>query len=419
MLLRLLLVICACLLAGAAGRADAGPDAGGQSRAAVFKEVKALAALGRGLFFDPALSASGKLACASCHDPAHAYGPPNALAVQLGGKDGRDPGLRAVPSLRYLQVVPQFTEHYYESEDEGDSSVDNGPTGGLTWDGRVDRGRDQAQLPLLSPFEMANESPAAVVAAVRRSPYGAALRALTAGDPPPPGADDTAHDFDVILEAFEAFEQDYTQFYPYSSKYDAYLAGKATLSPAEARGLALFNDPAKGNCAHCHVSQRGNDGTPPQFTDYGYVALGVPRNPDIPANSDPAWYDLGLCGPLRQDLAAHPDYCGLFIAPSLRNVATRHSFFHNGVFHRLADAVAFYATRDSDPGRWYPRGADGRVRKYDDLPAAYRDNVNDEPPFGLHPGDPPALTDAEIADIVAFLGTLTDGYRANDKRARR
>ena len=78
-------------------------------------------------------------------------------------------GLRAVPSLRYLQATPQFTEHFYDSDDEGDASIDNGPTGGLTWDGRVDRGRDQARLPLLSPLEMANDSPAAVVAAVRRS----------------------------------------------------------------------------------------------------------------------------------------------------------------------------------------------------------------------------------------------------------
>ena len=88
-----------------------------------------------------------------------------------GGKDMRQSGLRAVPSLRYLQATPAFTEHFRDSDDEGDASVDNGPTGGLTWDGRVDRGRDQARLPLLSPLEMANDSPAAVVEAVRRSPH--------------------------------------------------------------------------------------------------------------------------------------------------------------------------------------------------------------------------------------------------------
>ena len=377
------------------------------SRAEAFARAKALSALGGTLFRDPSLSASGELACASCHDPARAFGPDDAQPVALGGRDLHRLGLRAVPSLRYLQAVPQFTEHYYESDDEGDASVDNGPSGGLTWDGRVDRGRDQARLPLLSPDEMANASPAAVVAAIRRAPYADALRRLG-------GAaifDHGGRAFDLILEALEAYEQDYTAFYPYSSKYDAYLAGQAALTPQEARGLALFDDPAKGNCAHCHPSARGADGTPPQFTDYGFVALGVPRNRAIPANADPKFYDLGLCGPLRTDLRAHSDYCGLFKTPSLRNVATRKSFFHNGVFHSLRRAIEFYAERDTDPGKFYPRDASGRIEKFDDLPPAYRVNVNIEPPFGEHPGEAPPLSAAEISDIAAFLGTLTDGYR--------
>src|ERR1700722_13093295 len=83
----------------------------GPSRQAVERHVAALTRLGRALFFDPSLSASGKLACASCHDPAHAYGPPSDAAVVLGGTDMRQPGVRAVPSLRYLQAVPQFDEH--------------------------------------------------------------------------------------------------------------------------------------------------------------------------------------------------------------------------------------------------------------------------------------------------------------------
>ena len=137
-------------------RAGAQPSDTALTRPQAYARAAQLEALGRELFADPSLSASGRMACATCHDPQHAFGPPNALAVQLGGKDMQQPGLRAVPSLKYLQVVPQFTEHYFESDDEGDDSVDNGPTGGLTWDGRVDRGRDQARIPLLSPFEMAN-----------------------------------------------------------------------------------------------------------------------------------------------------------------------------------------------------------------------------------------------------------------------
>lgn len=395
-------------LAAAAFAAGQGPEAGdgGQSRAAVRQRVAALRVLGRALFSDPALSASGKLACASCHDPAHAFGPANAAAVQLGGGDLRRPGLRAVPTLTYLQAVPAFTEHFFESEDDADESVDNGPTGGLTWDGRVDRGRDQAAIPLLSDFEMGNKDEAAVAARLAAAGYGDKVAGLPGQAPRP----DPAAVYRAALEALEAFEQDEPTFYPYSSKYDAVLAGKAVLTPQEAHGLALFEDPAKGNCSSCHVSRRGNDGTPPQFTDYGLIAIGVPRNPAIPANRDPAYFDLGLCGPLRTDFAGRQDYCGLFRTPTLRNVALRKSFFHNGVFHSLRQVVEFYVQRDTDPGRWYARKPDGSIDKYDDLPAFAKANVNTDPPFDRHAGDAPALDAAEIDDLVAFLDTLTDGY---------
>ena len=372
----------------------AGDTAGGLSRAEVRRQAAGLGALGRALFFDARLSASGRQACASCHDPAGAFGPANADAVQQGGSDLRQPGLRAVPSIKYLQAVPAFSEHFFDSEDDADESVDNGPTGGLTWDGRVDRGQSQARSPLLSPFEMANAGPDAVARRVLEAGYGQDLRAIFGA----PIIDDRGAVFDAVLKAFEVFEQDWRTFYPYSSKYDAYLAGQARLAPAERRGLELFDDPAKGNCAGCHISERGNDGTPPQFTDFGLIALGLPRNPAIPANADPAYFDLGLCGPLRTDLRAHADYCGRFRTPSLRNVALRRTFFHNGVVQELRKAVAFYATRDTNPERWYPRNPDGSVHKFDDLPPQYLENLSDEPPFdGRHPGDPPALTEAEIA----------------------
>ena len=389
-----LLLLTLGLLAVASGAA-----AQGMSRPDAYRRAEEMTTLGRRLFFEPALSASGKMSCATCHDPAHGFAAPNARPVQLGGPDLRQSGLRAVPSLKYLQVVPQFTEHFFDSEDSGDESIDNGPTGGLTWDGRADRGRDQARLPLLSPFEMANRSPAELVARLERAGYGASLRHVAADA------------YTAVLASLEAFEEDSATFYPYSSKYDAFLDGKAALTPAEARGLALFEDPAKGNCAHCHISRRGADGTPPQFTDYGFAALAVPRNPDIPANADPAYFDLGLCGPLRTDLAGRKDYCGLFMTPTLRNVALRQSFFHNGVFHDLREAVEFYASRETDPAKWYARDPDGSVRKYDDLPAEYAANVNREPPFDRAPGAAPALDAGEIDDIVAFLKTLTDGFR--------
>jgi cytochrome c peroxidase len=358
------------------------------------------------MFADPSLSGSGQLACGSCHSPEHAFGPPNGLAVQLGGKDRRQFGFRAAPSLRYLQAVPQFTEHYYESEDEADGSVDNGPTGGLTWDGRADRHRDQARIPLLSPFEMANDNEAAVAARLRQAAYAGDIKAIF-GDAV---IKDDNKTFAAALEALEVYQQNHKDFYPYSSKYDAYLAGRTQLTPQELRGLAVFDDPAKGHCGNCHRSQRGNDGTPPQFSDFGLIAIGVPRNRDIPANADAKFFDLGMCGPLRTDLSGRSEYCGLFRTPSLRNVALRGTFFHNGAVHTLRQAIEFYVERDTAPEKWYPRDQSGHVVKYDDLPVQYQKNINLEPPFGGESGDKPVLSAAEIDDMIAFLNTLTDGY---------
>ncbi|OLL30297.1 cytochrome-c peroxidase [Burkholderia sp. SRS-W-2-2016] len=377
----------------------------GQTRAQVYESVRQMTALGKQLFFDPTLSGSGKLACVSCHSPEHGFAPANARSVQLGGSDMRRAGLRAAPTLKYLQSVPAFAEHYHESDDEGDESIDAGPTGGLTWDGRVDRGSAQARIPLLSPFEMGS-SAARVTAAVKAAPYADAFRATF-------GAhifDDEDATFKAVLQALGTFEQTPELFYPYTSKYDAYLAGHAQLTAAERHGLELFNDERKGNCASCHISQRTRDGAPPQFSDFGLIAIGVPRNRALPANRDPRFYDLGACGPERTDLKGRDEFCGIFRTPTLRNVALKHSFFHNGIYHSLDEVVRFYAERDTHPEKFYPV-VGGKVRKFDDLPQRYWANLNTEPPFDRKPGDKPALDEAEIADVVAFLKTLTDGYQ--------
>jgi len=363
----------------------------------------ALTALGRALFFDPGLSASGSLACASCHDPAHAFASPNAQAVQRGGADRGRPGVRAVPSLMYEQNMPPFTEHFFDSD--GDDSVDQGPAGGTLWDGRAQSAHEQARVPLLSEFEMANSSADVVVVKVARAPYAGEFRRAFGADV----FDDRVRAFKAVLLALETFEESPADFYPYSSKYDAFLKGTASLGAAERRGLAAFNDPARGNCARCHPSAM-REGAFPQFTDFGFAALGAPRNPAIPANADPRYYDLGLCGPLRKDFAGRTEYCGLFRTPTLRNVARKRVFLHNGVFHALEDVVRFYAGRDTAPEKWYPRDANGAPAKFDDLPVKYRKNVDAEPPFGGHPGEPPRLSDADVRDIVAFLNALSDGY---------
>jgi cytochrome c peroxidase len=251
--------------------------------------VAEMTELGRALFVDPSLSASGQMSCATCHDPRFAFGPPDDRPTQLGGPDLKTPGLRAVPSLRYLQTLPPFQEHHFDESVE--DSADQGPTGGHGWDGRADTTHDQARLPLTSPFEMANPDMAAVVARVARGPLAARFRSAFGGDV----FDDAQRAETAVLKCLEVFQQSPKDFYPYSSRYDAVLRGQARLTAAEQRGLALFDDPRKGNCASCHPSQI-RKGSFPQFTDFGFNALGVPRNRRIAANrATRTWACAGRC----------------------------------------------------------------------------------------------------------------------------
>ncbi len=214
-------------------RAAAGPGASTPFYANSFERAPsaaAMTALGRVMFFDRSLSAGGKMACATCHDPARAYAPANDLPVQRGGPDNRRPGVRAVMSLTYTQNIPPFTEHYFE--DEGDDSIDQGPAGGRTWDGRAQSAHDQARLPLLSPYEMANASPEEVVAKVRRAAYAPQFRE-TFGETV---FADGALAFKGVLMALESFQQSPAEFYPYSSKYDAFLRRETFVDPRRTSG---------------------------------------------------------------------------------------------------------------------------------------------------------------------------------------
>jgi cytochrome c peroxidase len=356
-----------------------------------------LANLGRLLFFDPSLSASGRLACATCHDPHYAYGPPAQRAIAMGGAHLDQSGTRAVPSLRYLRASPPFAlRHHFPDGDDG-------PIGGFTWDGRAASIREQAQLPLLAANEMANAGPADVVAKVRSSGYASAFRAYFGADV----FDDIDRAFAGVLQALDAFQSLPAEFFPYSSRYDAFLRHEAELTDQENRGAQLFKDPGKGNCASCHLGTT-RAGNPPSFTDYDYVNVGVPRNPGIPANSDPKYFDLGLCGPLRRDMVGAAGVCGFFRSPTVRNTAIREAYFHNGVFHTLRQVIDFYNERDLHPEKFYSRNQDGTVHLFDDLPPGSADTIDHDPPLDRKPGQEPALSEADIEDLIAFLKTLTD-----------
>jgi hypothetical protein len=177
--------------------------------------------------------------------------------------------------------------------------------------------------------------------------------------------------------AVQQYEREDTEFNAYSSKYDAFLRGTATLSDQELRGLALYNSPTKGNCAGCHPSSRPADGSPPLFTDFTYDNLGLPRNPELERNADPTYFDLGLCQ--RADLAGRTDLCGAFKVPSLRNVALTAPYFHNGGQLTLRQVVDFY-NRQGDFANPQQSAVLGNL----------------------------GLTETQKNDLVAFLQSLTD-----------
>jgi cytochrome c peroxidase len=358
--------------------------------------LSATASLGAKIFQDVSLSASGRQSCASCHDPANAHAASNKLPAQMGGALLELQGSRQSMSIRYLATNTAF--HF-----DGEGT----PTGGFFWDGRAQSLADQAGRPFLNPREMANADKAEVVAKLARASYADEFRAVFGADV----FQDADGAFQRMTLALQQFELEDPAFRPFSSKFDEFLRGNATLSQQELRGFLLFNDPRKGNCAACHPSGRSADGSFPLFTDFTYDNLGIPRNPELSQNADPNFFDLGLCAREGGDLAARTDLCGAFKVPSLRNVAVRKRFFHNGRFSTLKEALTFYVQRDTNPEKWYPLNPDGTVNKFDDLPPQYRGNVNtSEAPYNRKPGEAPALSDAEIDDLIAFLNTLTDGY---------
>nr|WP_233151903.1 cytochrome c peroxidase [Pelomonas sp. KK5] len=377
-----------------------------RAAAAVPPSAAVLADLGRRAFFDPSLSASGRQSCASCHSPAHAYGPPNALAVQLGGPELQTPGTRAVPSLRYLlKRTPVWSHTVVTNPLERLADTDHVPSGGLAWDGRFNSVAEQVRAPLLAANEMANGSVEAVAAKLARAAYAEDFRRAF-------GAEAMARPevaVSALAAALQQFLFDDPSLQPYSSRFDLWLDGRAQLTAREQRGLRLFKDPAAGNCASCHLVERGANGAHPLLTDFNFEALAVPRNGEIPANRDPRYFDLGLCGPLREDAARNNGkYCGLFKTPSLRNVATRGAFFHNGRFHRLEEALQFYVERDTQPQKWYAAG------RPDDLPLAFHGNVDRiHEPLTRKRGDPPVWNRRDVEDVVAFLQTLTDADAAS------
>jgi cytochrome c peroxidase len=281
--------------------------------------------------------------------------------------------------------------------------------GGMFWDGRAtgwtlgDPLAEQALGPFLNPLEHGLAKPADVVRRVCGSPVGKRLRAVCGTSACRP--DHASSTYDCIGRSIAAYERS-REVSAFTSRYDAYLAGKAKLTDVEARGLALFE--GKGKCSECHPSRPGPSGQPPLFTDFTYDNLGIPKNPLNPIYREPERssegtdrVDLGLGGFLKGaglPAAIYEPELGKFKVPTLRNVDLRpgklasgrfvKAFGHNAFFKSLKDIVHFYNTRDTLP--W---------------PAPeYEATVNQEELGNL------GLTDEEEDAIVAFMATLSDGH---------
>jgi cytochrome c peroxidase len=379
-------------LLAACGSDDSGPQPEANDFVATPNNGVLAVSVGEGLFKDPALSASGKQSCATCHDEEFGHADKPGVFLPLGGAGLNLSGMRSSPSTRYLNRAPAFA-----------LDAHGAAYGGFTWDGRADTRRAQARNPFFVAEEMAlpgsADAPQALLALVRKASYFNDLLSLYKKEE----TDTDEKLFKRIVELLEIYQRDDADYNLFDSKYDQVLAGTATLSAAEARGLALFNDSSKGNCASCHTSS----GSQPLFTNFGFAALGLPRNHQGPKNADASFFDLGLCARSKDNDTAVKGvsrYCGQFKTPTLRNVARSAPYFHNGSIATLEDAIRFHFTRDTDPGRWYKTATGAADRSYNDLPAQYQGNLVKGQPFagGYQPSD------ADIADLMAFLATLND-----------
>ena len=339
--------------------------------------------LGKKLFFDANLSEPAGQSCASCHDPNAAFADPatnNTQPVSEGAVTNSF-GDRNAPTAMYAALTPDFRYN---------SSATNKYSGGQFLDGRAASLAEQARGPFLNPLEMANPDKAAVVTKVRGSAYASHFEQIYGTG----SLDNVTAAYDQIADAIAAFERT-AQFSPFTSKFDFFLAGQASLTAQESRGFNLFSN--KALCTECHKIEPAQR---PLFTDFTYRNIGVPANPNNPVYlTNPGFVDLGLGNnPNLASSAALEN--GKFRVSTLRNVELTAPYMHNGVLQTLEQVVNFYNTRDAN--RCFGNG----VPLVDCWPDPEVDNAN----VNISQVGDLLLSAQEEADIVAFLKTLTDGY---------
>ena len=247
-------------------------------------------ALGRRLYYDGILSADGTISCASCHSPASGFTDVRSVSIGVGGKKGTRHSPTVINSA-YSDV--QF------------------------WDGRAPSLEEQAKGPIQNPVEMATTHEA-VVAHLQADPKYVARFKEAWG---------TEHiTIDLVAKSIASFERTVISG---NSPFDRFYYGhdKKAMSASAQRGLKLFVDPKKGNCQVCHTI--GKDYA--LFTDNKFHNLGVG------ADTRGVLNDLG-----RFDQTKNEADKGSFKTPTLRNIAQRAPYMHDGTFPTLKDALAHY-----------------------------------------------------------------------------
>lgn len=239
------------------------------------------AALGRRLFFDPALSRDGTLSCATCHDPARGFADDKTVAVGIGGRRGT----RNAPSL----VNRGWGETFF-------------------WDGRVASLEAQVLEPIRNPVELGTSVPDVVARLRADGRYAGEFRTVFGR---PPDAAALAHALATYVRSIRSGD----------SPVDRYRDGDRTALSAEARlGLRVFG--IRGLCTTCHAG--------PTFTDERFHNTGI------------AWDGRRFTDRGREAITGRPEDLGRFRTPPLREVAHTAPYMHDGSLATLEDVVEFY-----------------------------------------------------------------------------
>lgn len=245
--------------------------------------------LGKTLFFDPRLSSSGQIACASCHDP------------QLGWGDGKSVAFGHDRKVGRRNAMTLFNTAYYKF---------------LFWDGRAKSLEDQAQFPIKDNLEMHQDLKELTVRAKKYKGYELLFEKAF-------GAKEIS--LDKVFKAIATFER--TIVSP-PSRFDLFVGGRSeALKDNELNGMHLFR--TKARCVNCHNSGFFSDN---QFHNDGQTLWGSEGE------------DLG-----RYNVTKNKADIGLFKTPSLREVANTGPWMHHGNFPSLKDVVQFYNLGNPSP----------------------------------------------------------------------